>query len=142
MLGSSLCISVSFWILALDFFIALTNLLRFQLLQLDGVHVRMCGGGVVLFNFLFVFSSCFCLISKSRLTLVMAWTAACQAPLSMEFSRQEYWSGLPFPSPGDLPDPRIKPASSSLAGGSFTTEPPGKLTMNFKRLNMRNFIYL
>ena len=37
------------------------------------------------------------------------WTIACLAPLSMEFSRQEYWSGLPFPSPGDLPDPGIKP---------------------------------
>ena len=44
----------------------------------------------------------------------------------MGFPRQEYWSGLPFPSPGDLPDPGIKPASSALAGRSFTTEPPGK----------------
>ena len=46
--------------------------------------------------------------------------------MSMEFSRQEYWSGLPFPTPGDLPDLRIKPASPALAGGFFTTEPPGK----------------
>ena len=56
------------------------------------------------------------------------WTAASQASLSMEFSRQEYWSGLPFPSPGDLPDPRIEPtslASPALAGGLFTTEPLG-----------------
>ena len=48
------------------------------------------------------------------------------APLSMGFSKQEYWSGLPFPSPGDLPDPRIKPvspAAPALAGGFFTTEP-------------------
>jgi len=44
----------------------------------------------------------------------------------MGFSRQEYWSGLPFPSPGDLLDPGIKPRSSALAGGVFTTEPPGK----------------
>ena len=44
----------------------------------------------------------------------------------MEFSRQEYWSGLLFPSPGDLPDPGIEPASPVLAGGFFTTEPPGK----------------
>jgi len=43
----------------------------------------------------------------------------------MEFSRQEYWSELPFPSPGDLPDPRIKPMSLALAGGFFTTEPSG-----------------
>ena len=54
------------------------------------------------------------------------WTVAHQAPLSMEFSRQEYWSGLPFPTPGDLPDPGIKPTSLEspvLAGGFFTTEP-------------------
>ena len=43
------------------------------------------------------------------LTLLAPWTVACQAPLPMELSRQEYWSGLPFPSPGDLPDPGIKP---------------------------------
>ena len=47
-----------------------------------------------------------------------------QAPLSMEFSRQEYWSGLPFPAPGDLPDPGIE-LTSALAGRFFTTEPPG-----------------
>ena len=52
------------------------------------------------------------------------WTVvSCQAPLSMGFSRQEYWSGLPFPSPGDLPDPGIEPMSLTLAGGFFT---PGK----------------
>ena len=57
------------------------------------------------------------------------WTVACQAPRSMVFSRQEYWSGLPFPSPGNLPNPGIKPTSlgsPALAGGVFTTEPPGK----------------
>ena len=54
---------------------------------------------------------------------VTPWTIACQAPLSMEFSRQEYWSGLPFPSPGDLHDPEIKLASLTflaLAGEFFT----------------------
>ena len=51
---------------------------------------------------------------------------AYQAPPSMGFSRQEYWSGLPFPSPGGLPDPRTEPASPALAGGFFTSEPPGK----------------
>ena len=59
---------------------------------------------------------------------VTPWTVACQAPQSMRFPRQEYWSGLPFPSPGDLPDPGIKPvspASPALAGGFFTTEPLG-----------------
>ena len=55
---------------------------------------------------------------------VTMWTVARQAPLSMGFPRQEHQSELPFPSPGDLPNPGIKPASSALAGGFFTTEPP------------------
>ena len=54
------------------------------------------------------------------------WTVACQVPLSMEFSRQEYWSGLPFFHPGDLPDPGTEHAAPALAGGFFGTEPPGK----------------
>ena len=54
------------------------------------------------------------------------WTAALQAPLSMGFSRQEYWSGLPYPTPGDLPHPGIEPSSPALAGKFFTTGPPGK----------------
>ena len=53
--------------------------------------------------------------------LVTPWTVAHQSPLSMEFSRQEYWSRLPFPPPGDLPNPGIKPLSLALAGGFFTT---------------------
>ena len=54
------------------------------------------------------------------------WTVAHQAPPSMPFSRQEYWSGLPFPSPGDLPDPGIEPRSPALQANAFTYEPPGK----------------
>ena len=54
------------------------------------------------------------------------WTIVRRASLSMGFARQEYWSGLPFPSPGDLPDPGIELMSPILAGGFFTTEPPGK----------------
>ena len=54
------------------------------------------------------------------------WTVAYHAPPSMEFSRQEYWSGLPFPSPGDLPDPGIKPRSSTLQADALPSEPPGK----------------
>ena len=54
------------------------------------------------------------------------WTVAYQAPLSMEFSRQEYWSGLPFPYPGDLPDPGIEPGSSTLQADALQSEPPGK----------------
>jgi len=65
--------------------------------------------------------------SLSRVQLFATpWTIAHQAPLSMGFSRQEYWSGLPFPSAGDLPGPGIEPASPALAGGFLTTEPPGK----------------
>ena len=66
------------------------------------------------------------LVAKSCPTLTTPWTVACQAPLSMGFTRQEYWNGLPFPSPADLPDPGIKPASPALAGRFFTREPPGK----------------
>ena len=57
------------------------------------------------------------------------WTIAHQAPLYMGFPKQEYWSGLPFPSPGDLPNPGIELTSlvsPALAGRLFTTEPPGK----------------
>ena len=54
------------------------------------------------------------------------WTVACQAPLSMALSRQEHWSGLLFPPPGDLPDSGIEPESPPSAGRFFITEPPGK----------------
>ena len=59
-------------------------------------------------------------------SLAIPWTEAHQALLSIGFPRQEYWSGLPFPSLGDVPDPGIKLASPGLAGRFFTTEPPGK----------------
>ena len=57
-------------------------------------------------------------------------TVACQAPLSMGFYRQEYWSGLPFPSPGDLPNPGIKPGSPSLQADSLLFEPAAKPMMS------------
>ena len=60
---------------------------------------------------------------------VTPWAVVHQTSLSMEFSRQEYWSGLPFPTPGDLSNPGIKPedpVAPAEAGGFFTTEPPGK----------------
>ena len=59
---------------------------------------------------------------------VTPWTAALQAPLSMEFSRQEYYSGLPFPSPGDLPDLGMEPRSPTLQADSLPWGPPEKLT--------------
>ena len=73
---------------------------------------------------------CVCGRVPSRVQLSAATgTGAHQAPLSMGFSRQEYWSGLPFLFPGDLPDPRIElmsPASPELTGRCFTSVPPGK----------------
>ena len=63
------------------------------------------------------------------------WTEACQAFLSVGFPRKECWSGLPFPFPGDLPNPGIKPMSPefpALAGGFFTTEPPGKHLIHWR----------
>ena len=71
-----------------------------------------------------------CVVSPVRLFAIL-WTVDSQASLSMEFSRQEYWSGLPFPTPGDLPDPRIQLASlesPELASRFFTIAPPGKPT--------------
>ena len=72
---------------------------------------------------------------------VTPWTVVRKPPLSMEFSRQEYWSGLHFPPPVDLPDPGIEPwslACPALAGGFFTTEPPGKRHLR----QYMDFIYL
>ena len=64
--------------------------------------------------------------SLSRVWLFATpWTVAYQAPPSMGFSRQEYWSGLPFPSPGDLPNPGIEPRYPVLQADALTSEPPG-----------------
>ena len=71
------------------------------------IHTTTCGGGGGL-------------VAKLCPTLATPWTVACQAPLSMGFFRQEYWNGLPFPSPRDHPDPGIEPTSPALAGGFFT----------------------
>ena len=65
--------------------------------------------------------------SLSRVRLfATSWTVAYQAPPSIGFSRQEYWSGLPFPSPGDLPNPGMEPGSPALEADTLTSEPPGK----------------
>ena len=66
---------------------------------------------------------CCSLVEKSCSTLETPWTVTSQAPLSMGFSRQEYWSGLPFPSPGDLPYPEFKPGSLALQANSLLSEP-------------------
>ena len=68
--------------------------------------------------------------SLSRVQLVVTpWTVAYKAPLSMGFSRQECWSGLPFPSPGDLPNSGIEPGSPALQADALLSEPPGKSDM-------------
>ena len=70
---------------------------------------------------------CVCSVAKLRL-IFGQWTVACQSPLSMGFSRHKYWSGLPCPPPGDLPDPGIKPTflTCPALGGFFTTNATGK----------------
>ena len=67
-----------------------------------------------------------CVLSHVQL-FAISWSVTHQAPLCIGFSRQEYWNGLPFPPPGDLPDPRTEHVSPALAGGFFITEPPGTL---------------
>ena len=72
---------------------------------------------------------------------VTPWTVARHSPLPMVFPRQEYWSGLPFPTAGDLRNPGFTPtslASPALAGGLFTTEPPGKLVFHSNYTNLRS----
>ena len=68
-----------------------------------------------------------CVYTQSCLTLATPWTVAHQAPLSMGFSRQEYWSGVPFLIPGDLPDPRIIPVSPALKADSLPLSHLGRL---------------
>ena len=76
--------------------------------------------------------------SLSRVRLFVAlWTVAYQASPSMEFSRQKYWSGWPFPSPGDLPDPGIKPRSPGLQADALPSEPPGKPPNNIYIYNIK-----
>ena len=65
---------------------------------------------------------------------VTPWTVAYQAPQSMKFSRQEYWSGLLFPSPGDLPNPGIEPGSPTLQTDALSSEPPGNAAADAKSL--------
>ena len=75
------------------------------------IYYSYCGGGFV---------------TKSCLTLVTPWAVASEAPLSVGFSRREYWSGLPFPSPGDLPNPGIKSRFPTQQADSLPTEQWGK----------------
>ena len=77
--------------------------------RISDIQTRRC-----LLKMLLSFHMCYMLSCSVMSDSVTPWTVACQIPLCMEFSRQEYWSGLPFPSPGDLPDPGTEPASPAL----------------------------
>ena len=85
-----------------------------------------------------VICCCCCLVTQACLILVTPWTVACQDPLSMGFPRQEYWSGLPFSSPKDLPDLGIQPASPVFTGGFFTTETPGKPSSDIREIQIKS----
>ena len=86
-----------------------------------------------------VYTLCVSVKSLSRVRLFATpWTVACQAPLSMGFSRQEYWSGLPFPSPGDLPNPGIEPGSPALQADALSSEPPGKPCVHITIFKINN----
>ena len=101
--------------------------------DLNGVMRVDCSPTCFFFKFSYVSRRLFC-VKWSRSVMsssVTPWTVAGQAPLSMEFSRQEYWSGLPLPSPGDLPDPGIKPGSPVLQEDSLLSEPSGPQTSMF-----------
>ena len=79
------------------------------------------------------------LLSRVRLFAIHGLYVAHQAPPSMGFSRQEYWSGLPFPSSGDLPDPGIEPRSPTLQADALTSAPPGKPKIySYNNINVVN----
>ena len=111
--------------------------------QCRGLHAHQRFSSVALLElFLFLlFALCYLLLGRTVMTnlkvkkvkslsrarfFATPWTVAHQAPPSMGYSRQEYWSGLPFPSPGDLPDPGIEYRSPALQADVLTSEPPGK----------------
>ena len=87
------------------------RLMVFTIYSFQNYSINIHGGG---------------LVNKSCLILATPWTVSCQAHLSMGFPRQECWNGLPFPSPGDLPNPGIEPGSPAWQANSLPTEPPGK----------------
>ena len=85
---------------------------------------------------------CACVLSRFRFVqlFVTPWTVACQAPLSMGFSRLEYWSALPFPSPGDLSDPGIEPKSPALQATREAGTPKGP-TFKYYHIKVRPLTY-
>ena len=94
--------------------------------QFDSDRVKMFDKMLLkMSSYIFINTIC-CLVAVTSDSFATLLTMAHQAPLSMGFPRQEYWSGLPFPSSGDLPNPGIELLSPALAGGFFTTVPLGK----------------
>ena len=88
--------------------------------------ILMCISCFIYFLFMTLLAVCVCVSLSVLSESATPSTVAHQAPLSKGFSRQEYWSGLPFPSPGDLPDPGIEPTFPALQADSLLSEPPGK----------------
>ena len=123
---------INYLILYISWYRHLWIFLRHQMISLKfSVKKMMLHLGFLLY------STVCCLIAKLCLTLFATpWAVACQAPLSMWFPRQEYWSRLPFPSPGDLPVSGIEPRSPALAEGFFTTKPSGNPLKSFWKLHM------
>ena len=80
------------------------------------------------------------LVTKLCPILGTPWTVACQVPLSMGFPRQEYWSGFPFPPPGDPPNAGIEPRSPTLQEDSLPSEPPGKPNIHLSPPSLLNFL--
>ena len=112
---------------------------RFSLLW----HRNKCHRIINIIPFFFhlyslILTKLFCFVSLSHV-LQLSATVALQAPLSMEFSRQWYWSGLPFTSPGDLPDPGIEVDSPTLPTDSLPSEPPGK---TYERISIKYWILI
>ena len=115
------------------------TLAAFQFPALGAEHVHLIhlpdslsGLQTTLLSFWIHCFPCSAIVKENVKCLVMSdslwhpWTVACQVPLSIEFSNQEYWSGLPFPSPGDILKPVIKPGSPASQADSLLSEPPGK----------------
>ena len=110
--------------------------------------IAFLGQLIILFLFLFCRTfngECFLKVLSHSLvsnSFVTPWTVPCEAPLSLGFLRQEYWSGLLFPSLRDLPAPEIKPTSPALAGGFFTTEPRGRPVFSVPFINALPWLIL
>ena len=125
LMHNSRCLISNFWIRKSEWFIMLEEDFGYPVLSWPVITRRKAEHAPTQF----LFSSMQCSVTVASDSSVTPWTAARQVPLSVGFPRQEYWSGLPVPSPGDLPNPGTEHASlgsPALAGRFFTTAPPGK----------------